>query len=177
VPRTPEEISHALGAGQPLPVRAEPHGPFGILRLQEELASRLQTRAGGGRPSDPERTIRRLVSFRPETWKTLTQMAFQLTTSDRRVSPGQVAATLVEESVAQLRGALDPDKKYISEEGRQQFLLALQQRKKVRVSFWQADGTVVTRLTAPLDLGPVRRERGHPVRYQFWDYEGKPPIG
>jgi hypothetical protein len=58
---------------------------------------------------------------------------------------------------------------------REAFLSALQDMKKVQVSFRRADGTVVTRLAAPLDLGPVRRERGNPVRYQFWDYGGPSP--
>src|SRR5207247_1589906 len=53
------------------------------------------------------------------------------------------------------------------------FLSALQNKKKVRVTFRRVDGLVLTRLAAPLDVGPVRKERGQPERYQFWDYGGK----
>ena len=56
---------------------------------------------------------------------------------------------------------------------REIFLAALREKKKVRVSFRRVDGAEVTRLAAPLDLGPVQRERGHPERYQFWDYGGR----
>lgn len=102
MPRTSEEIRKALGANQPVPVRTQPHGPFGVLQLQAELAERLQTGGGAGRPSDPSWTIRRLVGFRPDTWRTLTEIAARLSTPRRRISPGQVAASLIEDSVAKL---------------------------------------------------------------------------
>jgi hypothetical protein len=56
---------------------------------------------------------------------------------------------------------------------REFFLSSLLNKKKVRLSFRRADGVSVTRLAAPLDLGPVRRKPGQPVRYQFWDYGGR----
>src|SRR5688572_7728576 len=102
MPRSAEEIRKALGANQPAPVRTEPHGPFGVLQLQAELVDRLRSGGGAGRPSDPSWTIRRLVGFRPETWSALTEIAARLSTPRRRVSPGQVAASLIEDSVAKL---------------------------------------------------------------------------
>jgi hypothetical protein len=48
------------------------------------------------------------VGLRPETWRALTEIAARLSTPRRRVSPGQVAASLIEDSVARLgeeRGA------------------------------------------------------------------------
>ena len=53
------------------------------------------------------------------------------------------------------------------------FLTALKERRKVRVHFVRANGTLASRLCAALDVGPVRRLRGHPERYQFWDYQGR----
>jgi hypothetical protein len=101
--RSSEEIRKALGANQPVPVLTQPHGPFGVLQLQAELAERLHTNARVGRPSDPAWTIRRLVGFRPETWQALNDIAARLSTPRHRVSPGQVAASLIEGSVTQLQ--------------------------------------------------------------------------
>lgn len=106
--RGPEEMRKALGANPPVPVRTQPHGPFGVLQLQGEIAERLQTSSRAGRPSDPAWTIRRLVGFRPETWRALAEMATKLSTPRRRVSPGQLAASLIEESVTKLRDSPPP---------------------------------------------------------------------
>lgn len=108
MPRSPEEIQKALGANQPVPVRTQPHGSFGVIQLQAELAERLHTGARAGRPSDPTWTIRRLVGFRAETWQALTDIAFRLSTPRRRVSPGQVAASLIEDGIENLRDKSSP---------------------------------------------------------------------
>src|SRR6266511_5203995 len=100
--RSAKEMRKALGTNQPVPVRTQPHGPFGVLQLQAELAARLHAGSGAGRPSDPSWTIRRLVGFRPDTWRALNAIAARRSTPRRRVSPGQVAASLIEESVAKL---------------------------------------------------------------------------
>jgi hypothetical protein len=50
MPRDPERVAKALGADRPLPVRAKPHGSFGVLQLQRELAERLHT-GGTAMPS------------------------------------------------------------------------------------------------------------------------------
>jgi len=107
--RNREQTRKALGANQPIAVRAEPHGPFGVLQLQGELAKRLHTSGRAGRPSDPAWTIRRLVGFRSETWEALSEMAIRLSTTRRKVSPGQVAASLIEERVAQLQEGSGPN--------------------------------------------------------------------
>ena len=106
--RSPEEMRKALGANQPVPVRTQPHGPFGVLQLQAELAERLHTGAGAGRPSDPSWTIRRLVGFRPDTWRALTEIAARLSTPRRRISPGQVAASLIEDGLTKLGASSSP---------------------------------------------------------------------
>lgn len=108
MPRNSGQMGKALGANQPVPVRTQPHGPLGVLQLQAELADRLYTGGGAGRPSDPSWTIRRLIGFRPGTWRALTEIAARLSTPRRRVSPGQVAASLIEGSVAKLGESSGP---------------------------------------------------------------------
>ena len=54
------------------------------------------------------------------------------------------------------------------------FLKAIHDKMKVRLQFTRVNGTSATRLCAPLDFGPVRREQGHPERYQFWDLDARP---
>jgi hypothetical protein len=103
--RSPEDIRAALGANRPEPVRTQPHGPFGVLQLQAELAERLRTHSSAGRPSDPALTMRRLVGFRPETWQVLAEIADRASTPQRRISPGQVAARLIEDSLDRLRAS------------------------------------------------------------------------
>jgi hypothetical protein len=103
MPRSPEEIRAALGANQPVLARTQPHGPFGVLELQAELAEHLRTHSSAGRPSDPTLTIRRLVGFRPETWRALAEIADRASTPQRRISPGQVAARLIEDGLDRLR--------------------------------------------------------------------------
>lgn len=106
MPVSPDELAQALGASRSFPVDTSPTVPFGILQLQTELGERLRAPEVGraGRPSDPEWTIRRLVGFRPETWRALAEIAEQASTPRRRVSPGQVAARLIEDGVARLGG-------------------------------------------------------------------------
>jgi hypothetical protein len=101
--RSSQEIRKALGAKAPVPVRTEAHGPFGVMQLQAELAEQLRPHARAGRPSDPAWTVRRLVGFRTETWEALAQIAAQASTPRRRVSPGQVAARLIEDGIKRLR--------------------------------------------------------------------------
>ena len=71
-----------------------------ILALQRELQGRFVST--GGRPSDPAPTIRRLVTVRKGVWKQLQKYAALLSKLGERVSPGQLAATLLEKSVAEL---------------------------------------------------------------------------
>jgi hypothetical protein len=101
--RSIEEVQRALGADAPRPMRAASHGPFGALQLAAELRERLQPGAGArpGRPTDPDWAVRRLVGFRPETWRRLAEIAAEVSTPERRVSPGQVAALLIETGIEQ----------------------------------------------------------------------------
>jgi hypothetical protein len=71
-----------------------------ILALQRDLRGRLVS--GGGRPSDPAPTIRRLVTVKKQVWKDLQSHATLLSRLGGRVSPGQLAAMLLEKSVSSL---------------------------------------------------------------------------
>lgn len=77
-----------------IPLGRRALGPMGLLALSPMLTSRLV--CGGGRPTDPAWTFRRLVPFRPETWRRLTAEAQRLSTPARRLTPAQLAAILIE---------------------------------------------------------------------------------
>ena len=100
--RSAIQIAHSLGASHTLRVRTRARGPFGVAALLDELRSRLVSR--GGRPSDPEASIRRLVPLRATVWVDLKRHAEALTAQGQPVSAGQLAAILLEKSVSQLGG-------------------------------------------------------------------------
>jgi hypothetical protein len=85
--------------------RAE--APLGILAIQRELRGRLVS--AGGRPSDPAPTIRRLVTVKKQVWKELQRQATVLSRVGQHVSPGQLAAILLEQSVSRLRPRADTE--------------------------------------------------------------------
>jgi hypothetical protein len=85
---------------------ASAKGPSGILALQHELRGRLVS--AGGRPSDPAPTIRRLMTVKKQVWKELQRQATVLSRLGQKVSPGQLAAILLEQSVSRLRPPVDP---------------------------------------------------------------------
>lgn len=74
----------------------------------EEFGQRLRSRLAPGqgerpgRPSDPTWTVQRKLSMNEETLATLERIAESLSTDERRVSPMQVAALLVEDAAERL---------------------------------------------------------------------------
>jgi hypothetical protein len=68
------------------------------MALLDELKGRLVSR--GGRPADSAPTIRRLVPLRKHVWKELQAQANELSSLGRHVSPGQLAALLLERSLS-----------------------------------------------------------------------------
>lgn len=92
------DLGEALGASRSIPVMtSQLMTPLDVLALREEVAQRIHST--GGRPTDPEWTIQRQVPFRPETWKTLQQMAVDLQASGASASPAQLAALFIEHAV------------------------------------------------------------------------------
>ena len=97
-----ESIADKLGAtviGQVPEVSA---GAFGVARLAKSLRDRLQPSEGKrpGRPSNPEWSRRSKVPMAAETEQRLKVLAERLSDDDRKVSPMQVAAQLLEEATA-----------------------------------------------------------------------------
>jgi len=95
-----DDLQEALGASRSFPIVSKPHGPFGVMALLDELKGRLVSR--GGRPADSAPTIRRLVPLRKRVWKELQAQANLLSNQGRHVSPGQLAAMLLERSLSDL---------------------------------------------------------------------------
>jgi hypothetical protein len=88
-------VGESLGASRVVPLPGLPSaGPLDLLQLRAHLAHRLKST--GGRPTDPEWDVQRLVPFRGQRWKQLEELAGQLSTADRKVGPGQLAAILIE---------------------------------------------------------------------------------
>lgn len=101
-PRNADEIAKALGAGRVVSLETLPsQGPLDLLELRAEVQRRL--RSTGGRPTDPDWDIRRLVPFRREGWQELEHYARQCEREGQRVSPSQLAAFLIERGLQSLK--------------------------------------------------------------------------
>jgi hypothetical protein len=61
------------------------------------MARRLKST--GGRPTDPAWKVQRLVPFGEARWRQLEDLAEDLSSSERKVSPGQLAAVLIERAL------------------------------------------------------------------------------
>lgn len=99
------KIAAGLGAQRQGKVESKP-GYFGALQLLAEVEARFRTPAGGGRPTDPRWTSRRLVPLAPRTLKRLEE----ITAKVRRhgmvsLEPMQLAALLLEKTTEQLSSA------------------------------------------------------------------------
>lgn len=97
-----ETIAKALGADRVVRLKGLPsQGPLDLLELRAEVQRRL--RSTGGRPTDPEWDVRRLVPFRKEGWQELEHLAKRCAQEGQRVSPSQLAAVLIERSIENLK--------------------------------------------------------------------------
>jgi len=94
------DLREELGASRSFSVVSRPRGPFGVAALLDEVKTRLISR--GGRPSDPSPTVRRLVPLKKQVWRRLQTQAEHLSGLGKRVSPGQLAAMLLERSIDEL---------------------------------------------------------------------------
>ena len=93
-----------LGASIGEPVPDTGGGAFGMARLTAVLAARLRPSQGKrpGRPSDPSWSRYAKVPVSDATMARLAQLADSVSTGERRVSPMQVAAQLLEESLQRM---------------------------------------------------------------------------
>ena len=79
-------------------------GYFGALELAAEVRRRFKSPAGGGRPTDPDWTAKRLIPMRPQTLARLEKLAKDVSRSVRgRVEPLQLAALIIECHLAPTR--------------------------------------------------------------------------
>ncbi len=71
-----------------------------ILALRSWFDARRQhLKSSGGRPTNPDWTIKRQVPFAPETWNGLKELAATCSAGGQNIGPGQIAGFLVEEAV------------------------------------------------------------------------------
>ena len=103
-PLDSKHIQKKLGASHVEKVNESTSGgPLDLLQLRAALNHRLVS--AGGRPSDPEWSIRRLVPFKAEQWRELEGMAIECSKEGQKVSPSQLAAVLIEEGLAKLKAS------------------------------------------------------------------------
>lgn len=94
-------VAEALGAQRSFPLDGLPsQGPLDLLQLRAELVRRL--RSSGGRPTDPEWTLRRIIPFKEKGWRDLERLAARCSHEGQTVSPSQLAALLIERGLQDL---------------------------------------------------------------------------
>ncbi len=102
-----KRVTKALGAQRSFALDGLPsQGPLDLLQLRAELGRRL--RSSGGRPTDPEWSLRRVIPFKKESWAELEQLAERCRDSGQTVSPSQLAALLIERGLKDLKRARAP---------------------------------------------------------------------
>lgn len=98
------KVAAALGARITGRVPEVGPGAFGAARLAAALHERLVASSGRrpGRPTDPAWTQHPKVPMSDKTLERLELLSRELSTRDRRISPMQLAAHLLENSVVQM---------------------------------------------------------------------------
>ena len=93
-----EKIAKGLGAERRGKVSATGGGYFGAMQLLADIEARFRVPAGGGRPTDPRWTERRLIPLAPATLKRLEEiMATVREHGGVSIQPMQLAALLPSE--------------------------------------------------------------------------------
>ncbi len=97
-----EKIAKGLGAERRGKVPAT-GGYFGAMQLLADIEARLRVPTGGGRPTDPRWTERRLIPLAPETLERLEQVTASLREHGGvAVEPMQLAALFLERTTEDL---------------------------------------------------------------------------
>src|SRR5436309_11870805 len=100
-----DRIARRLGAERRGKVSAT-GGYFGALQLLADVEAKFRVPAGGGRPTDPRWTERRLVPLAPETLERLEEITSRVREHGGvNVEPMQLAALLLERTAQQLSEA------------------------------------------------------------------------
>ena len=118
MPLDPQEFARLLGADIVGEVPDVGGGPFGMARLARILHQRLTPSQGErpGRPTNPNWVTRCKVPMSEATLAKLSHMAKEMSTSERRVSPMQVAAQLLEEALGRVRGQTEINSEEVEQE-------------------------------------------------------------
>lgn len=96
-----DKIAKGLGAKRRGKVTST-GGHFGAAQLLADVGPRFRVPSGGGRPTDPAWTERRLVPLAPRTLKKLEAVALKVRKHGIKVEPMQLAALLIEKETEQL---------------------------------------------------------------------------
>lgn len=97
-----DKIAKALGAQRRGGVTA-PGGYFGAMQLVADIKARFRIASGGGRPTNPAWTERRLLPLAPRTLKKLEEISAKVREhGGTNVEPMQLAALLLEKTTEQL---------------------------------------------------------------------------
>jgi hypothetical protein len=97
-----DKIAAALGAERRGTVSSR-GGYFGALQLWADIEARFRVPAGGGRPTDPRWTERRLVPLAPRTLERLEAITAKVRQHEGvNVEPMQLAALLLEKTTEQI---------------------------------------------------------------------------
>ena len=96
-------IARGLGAKRRGKVTAS-GGYFGAMQLLADIEARFRVPAGGGRPTDPHWTERRLVPLTLQTIKRLEELSAKVREREGvNLEPMQLAALLLEKTTEHLR--------------------------------------------------------------------------
>jgi hypothetical protein len=97
-----DRIARGLGAERRGRVAAS-GGYFGAMQLLADIEARFRVPAGGGRPTDPQWTERRLVPLAPRTLERLEEITARVREHGGvNVEPMQLAALLLEKTTEDL---------------------------------------------------------------------------
>jgi hypothetical protein len=97
-----DKIAKGLGAERRGKV-ASAGGHFGAMQLLADIEARFRVPSGGGRPTDPAWTERRLLPLAPRTLKRLEEIAARVRENGgAKLEPMQLAALLLEKTAEQL---------------------------------------------------------------------------
>jgi hypothetical protein len=98
-----EKIAKRLGAERRGKVSAT-GGYYGAMQLLADIEARFRVPAGGGRPTDPHWTERRLVPLAPRTLARLEELTAKIREhGGPNIEPMQLAALLLESTSKRLR--------------------------------------------------------------------------
>jgi len=97
-----EKIARGLGAERRGKV-ASSGGYFGALQLLADIQARFRVPAGGGRPTDPNWTEKRLLPLKPQTLQRLEELTTKIQeNSGVKIEVMQLAALMLEKTAKQM---------------------------------------------------------------------------